>query len=262
MGLITNRKSPNELFKPYTSEEKGLLAKKYTPEQMKAVDAGEAAVTPEDLDRQGVIRTDLGALPYLDDLSVVQGMIDKRPEVDEPMDPNARLMTEDEAGKAWQDYLGKMLTDDGYEDPAEDDPDYEKKLRPNRIDLQRAFDEAPTHMGTNGPISPQTTMAPMVPKYSVREEESAAMKKLQVEEEPDPRDPDGVYDQLRKETGYTLDDILGFKPKILVKHRVVNQTRLGKVSSLYCLAIAGNGNGRLGLGQAKGQEMEEYAESC
>ena len=77
------------------------------------------------------------------------------------------------------------------------------------------------------------------------------------EDEYDERDPEGVYNRLRKKTGLTLDEILDLRLKILVKHRVVNQTRLGKIQSMYYLAIAGNGDGRLGIGEAKGIEDEE-----
>src|SRR5271168_3227698 len=50
MGLVTPRRPARELFKPYTEKEKKVLAKKYTPAQMEVVEAGEKAVTPEDLD--------------------------------------------------------------------------------------------------------------------------------------------------------------------------------------------------------------------
>lgn len=253
MGLVTARKSPQELFQPYSNNEKALLAKRYTPAQLEAIEAGEQAIRPEDLDRQGSIRTDLGALPYLDDLSIVKGIIDKRPKLDDPVDPNARIMTEDEYWASVHTILDKVKEENP--SPHPDDPDFRAKLRPNRVDFMRAIDEAPNFMGTNGPFRGRSVLAPKVPKAA----EDKATKRIgedAEEEEADPRDPDGIYDQLRKQTGYTLDEVLDFKVKILERHRVVNQTRLGKISSLYCLAIAGNGNGRLGLGQAKGQDPE------
>ena len=88
------------------------------------------------------------------------------------------------------------------------------------------------------------------------------VKKAVHEEEADPRDPEGVYDRLIKQTGLTLDQIMDYKVKILVQHRVVNQTRLGKIASIYMLAVAGNGNGRLGIGEAKGQETEETSNNA
>ena len=50
MGLVAKRKeAASELFKTYTDEQKSSLAGKYTPAQMKAVEAGERAIDPADL---------------------------------------------------------------------------------------------------------------------------------------------------------------------------------------------------------------------
>ena len=254
MGLITPRRPAQELFKAYTEEEKKALAKKYTPAQMEVVEAGEKVVTPDDLDKLGVIRTDAGGLPYLDDLSIVQGVVDKKPEVDEPIDPNARVMTEAEYNLSLQEYLKRFdKFNEGLNAEAED---YQERVRPNRRDVMEALSEAPMFMGSNGPLKGQSFLAPGVPKLTAgSEDESLARKKAAEGGELDERDPEGIYDQLRKQTGYSLDDIFGFKTKMLVQHRVVNQTRLGKIQSMYILAIAGDGRGRLGLGQAKGQEV-------
>ena len=254
MGLVTPRKSAHELFKPYTEEEKKALAKKYTPAQMEAVEAGEKAVTPEDLDKRGVIRTDIGGLQYLDDLSIVHGVVDKRPEVEEPIDPNVRIMTEREYGEAMEAYMQQF---DGLNEKLDkSDPYYHEKSRPNRRDVLASIAETPKFMGSNGPVRGQLLTAPAVPKF-IAGSGAGLVKKTGVEEGAvDDRDPDGIYDQLRKQTGYSLDEIFEFKVKILVMHRVVNQTRLGKVQSMYILAIAGDGKGKLGLGQAKGQELE------
>jgi len=54
-----------------------------------------------------------------------------------------------------------------------------------------------------------------------------------------------------------LDEIFAAQVKVLVRHRVVNQTRLGKIQSMYVLAVAGNGNGRLGIGEGKATEPDE-----
>jgi len=178
--------------------------------------------------------------------------VDKKPQYSGPIDPNTRFMTEDELGRSFSNYIDELKAE--HPKPARDDPDYRNKLHPTRVELERAMYETPSFMGTYGPLpfSP-SAVAPKIPKtFSVED----GRKKIEVEEEEDQRDPDGIYQNLQKQTGYTLDEIFNFKVKVLVTHRVVNQTRLGKVDSLYCLAIAGNGNGRLGIGQAKGQEAE------
>ena len=110
------------------------------------------------------------------------------------------------------------------------------------------------------PVRGQTLLAPGVPKFSAGVDDAPVKSKKEedAEEEQDERDPDGIFNQLRKQTGYTLDEILNFKVKILVQHRVVNQTRMGKIPSMYVLTIAGDGKGRLGLGQGKGSAAGEH----
>jgi small subunit ribosomal protein S5 len=262
MGLVTSKKPAKELFKPYTTEEKAALAAKYTPEQIRAIEAGEAAIDIEDLNTRGVIRTDIGALPYLDDLSQTRGVIDKQPKYEGPIDPNARLMTEDEmVDEDWrweEENRSKAPPLPPTDDPL--DPEYIKKKFPTRLDFLKMGAETSMFMGTNGPIPRSQTpslLAPALPNHFEADEDAVKVKKEGAEEDVDPRDPDGVYNRLMKQTGLTLDEIMDYKVKILVKHRVVNQTRLGKIASLYCLAVAGNGNGRLGIGEAKGQEAEE-----
>ena len=67
-------------------------------------------------------------------------------------------------------------------------------------------------------------------------------------------DDDGVYDEISRLTGMTLAELQGLVNKVLVTRFVHNQTRLGKVRSVSILAIAGNGNGRLGIAMAKSTE--------
>lgn len=63
--------------------------------------------------------------------------------------------------------------------------------------------------------------------------------------------------RLTKQTGMSKGEIRRLRLKTLVVRRVVNQTRLGKVSSMYYLTIAGDGNGMLGIGEGKSTEPED-----
>ncbi|KAG9239107.1 putative 37S ribosomal protein S5, mitochondrial [Amylocarpus encephaloides] len=263
MGLVAKEKKlqARENFKPYTAEEKAALSQRYTPDQIRAIEAGEEAIDPEDLDKKGIIRTGWGSLEYLDDFSQIKPVIDRAPGKFElqraPVDPKARMMTEREILQSDFEFDEKVIA----ENPMPKDIDYTDEktratIRPNVADLFRGLDEAPMFMGSDGPISQkdQSLIAPGVPMdFESDISEGLGIKKTKAEE-ADIRDPEGNYDRLRKQTGLTLDEILDLNPKILVMHRVVNQTRLGKIQSMYCLAISGDGNGRLGLGQAKGQE--------
>ncbi|TVY22853.1 37S ribosomal protein, mitochondrial [Lachnellula hyalina] len=254
MGLVS-KPAARDLFKRYDTEEKAALAKRYTPAQMEAIEAAEEAIDPDDLSERGVIRTDWGSLSYLDDFSQMQPTIDKKIKREGPIDPKERLMTPEEYAQHHKDYFMKIM--DENEVPIDfdrQDPEQAKKLRPNRLDLFKSWDEVPDMIGSNGPLKSESMLAPGIP----RNFESAVDPEAETKgEDEDPRDPDGRYDLLRKQTGLSLDQILKYNVKILVKHRVVNQTRLGKIQSMYILAIAGNGDGRLGLGQAKGQELED-----
>ena len=251
MGLVSNIKPARETFKPYDEEDRALLSKKYTPAQIRAIEAGEQAIDPEDLQRRGVIRSDMGTLPYLDDLSHTRPMLDRPQTYEGPIDPNSRLLTREEFSEAYADTMSALEAAEG------------ELSDPHRGDFLRELKEVPSFMGTHGPIPAYQTpdyRAPGLP-WNFDPDNPTSKAKKETEKDPeddvDPRDPDGIYNRLIKQTGLTLDQILDYKIKILVKHRVVNQTRLGKVSSIYCLAVAGNGNGRLGIGEAKGQEIEE-----
>lgn len=258
MGLI---KPAEELFKGYTAEEKAALAKKYTVAQLKAIEAGEAAIDPEDLNERGVIRTDMGALPYFEDFSRTRSMLDRSQKYEGPLDPSTRPMTTDEVFAREKYHIEQIMKAKPPPPPGLDptSDEYQKLLIPTRIDTLRAEALTERYIDKNGPVPLNrigySLEAPGLPVNIFNE--SRAKSKEKEEDKVDPRDPDGIYNRLIQQTGLTLDEIFDYKVKILVKHRVVNQTRLGKVASLYCLAIAGNGNGRLGLGEAKGQEIEE-----
>ncbi|KAG9240736.1 ribosomal protein S5, C-terminal domain-containing protein [Calycina marina] len=270
MGLITTRKATREVYKLYSEEEenardvfrkyndneKAALAQRYTPSQLEAIEAGEEAISPADLNYDAVVRTDIGALKYLDDFSQYRTMLDKKPEEDTPVDPNARLMTEEEFADGYVDWQMKI---EKLQDPnlKKTDPDYATKKRPNRSDIEfRAPFEVPISVGTDGRHQTPVLSTFQPSRRGLPSKEDEAIQKIDLAAEVDDRDPDGTYTKLMKKTGMTLDEILNIKVKILVKHNVSNQTRLGKIMSMYCLAIAGNEKGRLGLGQAKGQEME------
>jgi small subunit ribosomal protein S5 len=171
-------------LRPYTEREKKLLALKYTPEQLKVIEAGEQAITAEDMAQQGRMRTDPMRIQYLDDFATT------RPVLDRP------------------------LTDKDLE----------------------AEDEL---------VEGQNT--------STRGQRGA--KKDQADEQTEEVDPHML--RLCQQTGMTKDEIKRIRVKNLVMHRVVNQTRMGKIQSLYYLTIAGNQDGMVGIGEGKAAEDED-----
>jgi small subunit ribosomal protein S5 len=169
-----------------------LLAKKYTPDQMEAIEAGEASISEEDMRMQGRVRTDPMRISYFDDFSKI------RPIIDHPAEVTEDLLGENE---------GK-------------DEDVASLLR------------------SSAPVKAQ---AP-------RE----ALSRAKIMEAIDPR-----ILRLSQQTGLTPDQIGKLRVKNLVNHRVVNQTRMGKIQSLYFLTIAGNENGMIGIGEGKAAEDED-----
>ncbi|KEQ73925.1 hypothetical protein M436DRAFT_44681 [Aureobasidium namibiae CBS 147.97] len=189
LGLVQQRvDAAARTFKPYTPREKQLLALKYTPAQVRAIEAAEASIDPKDVVRQGKIRRDTFALTYIDDLAKIQPLVDKpvRAPTDD-IDPGIRMRTEDE----------------------------------------------------------QDSLAPEMPK----------IKSLGMKFESEDDDPH--LQRLMQQTGLTKEAIRRIRCKTLVNHRVVNQTRMGKIQSMYYLTIAGNENGMLGIGEGKAGEDED-----
>ena len=58
-------------------------------------------------------------------------------------------------------------------------------------------------------------------------------------------------------TGFSQEEIRGLRVKTVLMRIVTNQTRLGKIRSMYYLTIAGNRNGLLGIGEGKASEAPE-----
>ena len=175
--------------RPYTERELELLAMKYTPDQMEAIQVGEASIGDEDLRIQGRPRTDPMRISYFDDFSKVRPMIDFPVEGAKEEDVATLLKTAPKISP----------TDRTAGEPRRSDP--------------------------------------------LREREA---------EDIDPR-----ILRLSQQTGISPKEISKLRVKNLVNHRVVNQTRMGKIQSLYFLTIAGNENGMLGIGEGKAAEDED-----
>lgn len=63
--------------------------------------------------------------------------------------------------------------------------------------------------------------------------------------------------RLSQIMGWPVSQLRNIRAKRLVMHRVVNQTRMGKIDSQYTLFVAGNGDGLLGIGEGKAAEVED-----
>lgn len=234
MGLVKNE-DPTSIFKPYSQTEKAALSKKYTPAQIAAIEAGEAAISPDDLANQGAIRIDPMSLGYIDDLSTIRPVIDKpirAPETN--YDPNLRFKTEDELAADMVKWVQDLP----------DDPD--------RVEWMKFVDNTRLTVGKEeAELNPHSSLAPEIPKLNI------PGMRFNTTADSDSEENDPAIQRLMKQSGFTAQQIRRFRVKNLVMHRVVNQTRIGKVQSQYFLTVAGNGKGLLGIGEGKSVEMED-----
>ncbi|GAB7362728.1 hypothetical protein MBLNU230_g3034t1 [Neophaeotheca triangularis] len=281
MGLVEARVDQLASgLRPYTPREKQLLALKYTPEQIEAIEEGEKAIDPRDIVKQGRPRQDYMRLKYRDDLSKISPLIDhpvKAPDAD--IDPEIRARTDDEMLEAfakWHDTsytkhaewearresgepmpqeLVKSLSDKIRNPSTTPEERRKAVIELDELDegidpmagFERMAGDPSTFMHSpKGTLdSQQDHLAPEIPKMNT--------PGLQFDtEEVDPR-----MERLLKQTGLDEDEVKRLRVKNLVYHRVVNQTRLGKIQSLYFLTIAGNQQGMLGVGEGKAAEEED-----
>lgn len=227
--LDAQRLADPDTLKSYTEKEKEMLRKVYTAEQVASIEAGEAAIDPEDLESQAILRQDSMGLQYFDDLSSIHPVVDKPVRApEENYDPNMRFKTEDE-----------LLTDlaNFIETSPED---------PGMLDWIRFHEEQRLTVGKEeAELNPRSYLAPKLP---VIESLNKGIKSEDIEP---------AVQRLMRQTGYSDKEIRRFRTKVLVSHRVVNQTRMGKQQRQYFLCVAGNGKGLLGIGEGKSSEPED-----
>ncbi|KAI0906450.1 37S ribosomal protein S5 [Ustulina deusta] len=256
MGLVTPEKIEEftkEKFPQYTPEELAILRERYTPEQMAALEAGEAAIDPKDLTIQGRLRRDPYRPPYLDDFSKVLPIVDKRAKLHPPPPEKVKFMSREEHANDLEKLIESLIPQDVNFDGMKDEEIEQVLYDKVNFDIAEAkyFEEHPALVGTDTPSN--SAMAPGLGK-NLRG--VAGLYKPPVDPDDNGLDPDGQLQDLKKKTGLNMRHLKSFhwSSKTLVTRMVSNQTRLGKVQSFWILAIAGNRNGRLGVGEAKSTE--------
>lgn len=262
MGLIakpSNSSEPISGLRKYEAADKDALAKRYTPEQLKVIEAGEQSIDLEDVLIQGRPRLDPYRLKYFDDLSHIQPVIDKKPKEKGTIPPNARLLNQKQEADEIAGWIAREWAESEktapMSMPEKHDGSSKKQhaaSKPTRMDFIRYMEESTSMSG--GGKRGTSVIAPALGKIPSVE---AMFKKSDEEESVLAIDPAGTYLPLIKQSDLTMVDIQKMTVKILVQHRVVNQTRLGKIQSIYVLAIAGDRNGMLGIGEGKSQENED-----
>ncbi|KAK4617565.1 37S ribosomal protein S5, mitochondrial [Fulvia fulva] len=123
---------------------------------------------------------------------------------------------------------------------------------PTRIDYIDDFASARPALDNATPNDAPLKVGANETERSHRMERKGKPPRRQDTEELDPH-----MLRLSQQTGLDKDQIRKIRVKNLITHRVVNQTRMGKIQSLYFLTIAGNQNGMVGVGEGKAAEDED-----
>jgi small subunit ribosomal protein S5 len=233
------RKSREDEYPAYTEAEFEELKEKYTPEQIAAIRAGEAAVDPKDLSTQAVLNQGPMSLKYIDDFSKIRAVIDKAPKAPEGNhDTKLRFKSSYELAADIGDWIDRLPEDP---DPSE----WTKFVDTTRLTIGKA--EAETNPRSSeapaiGPISDPLVRATARASKAAHNQEEAMQ---------------AHYERLEKITGMPIAMMKSLRTKHLLIRRVVNQTRMGKIPSMYFLTVVGNKNGLVGLGEGKADEPED-----
>ncbi|KAL2006204.1 hypothetical protein VTN00DRAFT_9858 [Thermoascus crustaceus] len=244
---ITRDMKPED-FKPYTEEEKARLVEEYSPAQIASIEAGEAAIDPKDMAEQFAIRRDPMKFHYLDDFSTIEPVVDKHIRAPESnSDYNARLKEEDDFAEDFARFFAEMPDNATA-------ADWVRFADTLRLTIGKEENERNPHSALVPPLFQDGESLNRDPKPKEAEQQKDGK-----ENEKQSEEMTDALKRLLQSTGYTPDMIRSLRLKTLVSHAVVNQTRLGKVRRQYCLSIAGNGNGLLGIGEAKSEEAGDAA---
>ncbi|OKL56304.1 hypothetical protein UA08_08556 [Talaromyces atroroseus] len=233
-------------FQEYTKKQIESLSEEYSEDQVAAILAGEKAIDPNDLAEQFAIRRDPMKLQYLDDFSTVEPVVDRHSRAPESnSDWNATLKSEDDFAEDFAKFFAEMPENA----TAADWVRFTENLR-----LTKGKEE--------NERNPSSALVPDIFEEGEtltkgRKEEQATTEKKKKGGDKSNEEITDALKRLMQSTGYTLDKIRSLKVKTLVSHAVVNQTRLGKVRRQYCLSVAGNGDGLLGIGEAKSEEASD-----
>ncbi|KIW82205.1 hypothetical protein Z517_05232 [Fonsecaea pedrosoi CBS 271.37] len=239
-----NRVDLNAKAREFPSVQNGTFPERYSPEQRAAIEAAQKLIDLDQLQTQTGMRTDPWKLKYYDELTKIDPVVDKP--VRAPMtniDDKSRLKTDEELEDDFVKFINKIpepKSENDYDQELWDKFDKNLRMTVGREEAER---------------NPPTALAPDLPRIS--EPAKPQKKKSQRDEEGTERKERAVSPallQLMQMTGYSEKQIAQLRVKTLIFHSVTNQTRLGKIRKMYCLSIAGNGQGLIGIGEGKSQE--------
>ena len=199
--------------------------------------------TLDKLESQTGMRTDPWKMKYYDELTKIDPVVDNP--VRAPMtniDDNSRIKTDEEMEDDFVKFINEIP-----EPKHENDFDeslWEKFDKDLRMTVGREEAER----------NPPTALAPDLPKVAEPKPPPKKDRKGGQEQKRDNKVVSPALMQLMQMTGYNEQEIAKLRVKTVISHRVVNQTRLGKIQKMYMLSVAGNGQGLIGVGEGKSAE--------
>lgn len=161
----------------------------------------------------------------------------KKPDLQEMGNDEFQQKLED-LRQAWRTAMEKELDELDRQDDAENAPE-----TPSSRSLME--------IGPSGLVRETSAQAPELGKIPG----VAGHYKRLNETSDEADDTTGRFDEYKRLIGMTRQQMESLFCKTIVHRFVANQTRVGKVRSISVMAIAGNGNGWLGIGTAKSTDF-------
>ncbi|KAK5947504.1 28S ribosomal protein S5, mitochondrial [Knufia obscura] len=244
-------KSVVDEIKPLSEEQ---INQNYTPEQAQAIKQTQEYLKKsfEDMTSSTAQNLKPWTMTYVQPMTEIDPVLDKA--VKAPwtnLDDNSRLKTEDELNEDIMRFMQSM---------PENENDAQKALHnflaTNRITVGKPEAE----FNPRSAIAPQTGKMVKQNLLPGQQPAEAAQKKKGGrgrEAEGQDQEVSPALVRLMQMTGYNQRQLSALRVKSILSHRVVNQTRLGKIQKQYWLSVAGNQNGLLGIGEGKSEESAE-----
>lgn len=246
-----------------SSKDKNEMKQHYTPEQLEAMREAEKAIDPRDLVTQARMRTDHWAPQNRDDFAHIDPLFGKD-------QAYAKLLL-DVTSDAFIPKAVRRLKDPRHTEELFEEAkklDLEVEVRSFLDKLEKWCEQEPALFLEREPyvrdiLHRYVSVADIVEEVVLEDNATVADTKSSnraVATSETTKDEDRMIAGLNRvaaETGFSVAELRAFNIKNLVRRRVMNQTRMGKVSSMYVLTIAGNGHGLMGMGEGKATEVAD-----
>ena len=234
----------------------------YTEEQLEALREAEKAIDPRDLVTQARMRNDHWAPQTVEDFAYIDPQVDK----DKSYAKQMREITSDAfIPKVIRRLKDTRSTEELFTEAKKLNLKLEVKTFLNKLEdwceknpaqfgEREAYVRDILHRYVTVPGTEEGDA--LLDQFEEYNRQAEALEKQAPAAEEESLEAAGLK-RVAAETGFSLQELRKFRVKQLVFRRVVNQTRMGKIPSMYNLTVVGNGNGLIGIGEGKSAEMND-----